>query len=76
MNTKEINLRRKTSTAFNKYVSYNSSGNGSIKTVMNMVAEQDEIAKLRAAAAKAREEARQLEEVRLLRTDLLVCIIE
>lgn len=62
MNTKEINLRRKTSTAFNKYVSYNSSGNGSIKTVMNMVAEQDEIAKLRAAAAKAREEARQLEE--------------
>lgn len=42
-------------------LSYRSSG-GSVKTLLKMVAEQDEIAKLRAAAAKAREEARQLEK--------------
>ena len=45
-------------------LSYRGVGAGGIKTFMNMVAEQDEIAKLRAAAAKAREEARQLEKVR------------
>lgn len=55
-----MHLGRKTPAAFTKSLSY---GNGG-KTVMKMVAEQDEIAKLRAAAAKAREEARQLEKVR------------
>jgi hypothetical protein len=60
INTKGMHLGRKTPAAFTKSLSY---GNGG-KTVMKMVAEQDEIAKLRAAAAKAREEARQLEKVR------------